>query len=74
MTKTLKERIINALIALAIAVIALFVCLRISFEYTRKYHNANMNLDYKILMDKLDRIIKNQTIMIQEFDNDTICD
>jgi len=56
MTKTVKERLLNALIALAIAGMALMIGLKISFSYTRKYHDGN-SVKSEEVIEKLNYLI-----------------
>jgi len=57
MTKTVKERLINALIGLGLGVIFSFIVLQISFHYTREVC-IQRDTDYQIVIDKLDFLIQ----------------
>ena len=56
MTRTVKERLISALIAVGLGIIFLFIGLQISFNYTDKQCTIHSS-EIKTVIDKLDTLI-----------------
>ena len=57
MTGILKQRLINALIALALSILVLIASIQISFRYTRDCVKKKSNTEFNMLIDKLDYVI-----------------